>query len=614
MPSAPAPSGPRRPDSWSSDSWSSDSWSSDSWWPDSWWQSAAIYQLYVRSFADGDGDGIGDLAGARAQLPYLAALGIDAIWFNPWYPSPMADAGYDISDYRSIDPVFGTLADADALIAEAHAHGIKIIVDVVPNHSSDRHPWFTEAVAAAPGSAARGRFWFRPGRGPAGELPPNNWQSIFGGPAWTRVTEADGSPGEWYLHLFAPEQPDFNWDSADVRREFEDVLRFWFARGVDGIRIDSAALLCKDAALPDVAGTEQPGPAHPYTDRDEVHAVYQSWRAIADSWSGGEQGGGEQEGGEHGAGDDGAGDDGAGEQSAGGQRKRMLIGEIWLPDAARLARYVGPGELHAVFNFPYLNCPWDAAELRRVIDETLALNAPLGVPATWVLSNHDVDRVVSRYGRPDTSFHLDRRPYFHSLPVDLALGTRRARAAALLTMALPGSVYIYQGEELGLWEVQDIPDELRQDPIWARTDGADPGRDGSRVPLPWSGTEPPFGFSPPGAAAEPWLPQPKEWRELTVAAESGHDDSMLSLYRAALRIRRSVPAFAVAPLSWRQAPDGVLAFDRAAAQAQGPAVCCVANLSARPAGLPPHASVLLASGPLAGGLLPPDTTAWLRAG
>ncbi len=589
MPSAPAPSGPRWPGSLR---------------PDSWWHSAAIYQLYVRSFGDGDGDGIGDLAGARARLPHLAALGIDAIWFNPWYPSPMADAGYDISDYRSIDPVFGTLADADALIAEAHALGIRIIIDVVPNHGSDRHPWFTEALAASPGSAARGRFWFRPGRGAAGELPPNNWQSIFGGPAWTRVTEADGSPGEWYLHLFAPEQPDFNWDSPDVRREFEDVLRFWFERGVDGIRIDSAALLCKDATLPDVSGDEQPGPAHPYTDRDEVHAVYQSWRAIADEY--------------------GTADHGDGEHSAGEHRERMLIGEVWLPDASRLARYVGAGELHTVFNFPYLNCPWDAAELRRVIDETLALNAPLGVPATWVLSNHDVDRVVSRYGRPDTSFSLERRPYFHGLPVDLALGTRRARAAALLTMALPGSVYIYQGEETGLWEVQDIPDELRQDPIWHRTGGADPGRDGCRVPLPWSGTEPPFGFSPAGAAADPWLPQPKGWGELTVSAESADGDSMLSLYREALRIRRSVPAFADASLSWRQAPDGVLAFDRCAGEGTaastaegtgtGTTVRCVANLSAAPAGLPPHASILLASGPLANGLLPPDTTVWLLPG
>ena len=541
----------------------------------SWWQSAAIYQLYVRSFADGNGDGIGDLAGVRAHLPYLAALGIDAIWFNPWYPSPMADAGYDISDYRSIDPVFGTLADADALIAEAHAHGIRIIVDVVPNHGSDQHPWFLAALAAGPGSAERSRFWFRPGRGVNGSLPPNNWQSIFGGPAWTRVTEADGSPGEWYLHLFAPEQPDFNWASPDVRLEFEDVLRFWFARGVDGIRIDSAALLCKDASLPDVTGTEPPGPAHPYTDRDDVHLIYQSWRAIADSFAG-----------------------------------RMLIGEIWLPDAARLARYVGPGELHTVFNFPYLNCAWDAGALREVIDQTLALSS--GAPATWVLSNHDVDRVVSRYGRADTSFDLERRPYFHAFPVDLPLGTRRARAAALLTMALPGSVYIYQGEELGLWEVQDIPDELRQDPIWARTHGADPGRDGCRVPLPWSGMEPPFGFSPPDAAAAPWLPQPKDWRDLTVSASSGNPDSMLTLYRDALRIRRSSPELGDGPMTWQPTPDGVLAFDRAPLGQGTGGLRCVANLSAAPVALPANAVVLLSSGPLSGGLLPPDTTAWLR--
>jgi alpha-glucosidase len=557
---------------------------SESRWPDSWWPGAAIYQLYVRSFADGDGDGIGDLAGARAHLRHLASLGIDAIWFNPWYPSPMADAGYDISDYRSIDPVFGTLADADALIGEAHALGIRIIIDIVPNHGSDRHPWFTEALAGGPGSAARARFWFRPGRGAAGELPPNNWQSIFGGPAWTRVTEPDGTPGEWYLHLFAPEQPDFNWDSPDVRREFEDVLRFWFSRGVDGIRIDSAALLSKDDRLPDVTGDEQRGPDHPFSDRDDVHDIYRSWRAIADEFSAGSRG------------------------------DRMLIGEVWLPDATRLARYVNPGELHTVFNFPYLNCPWDAAGLRQVIDQTLALSAPTGSPATWVLSNHDVDRVVSRYGRPDTSFSLDRRQYFHSLPVDLALGTRRARAAALLTMALPGSVYIYQGEELGLWEVQDIPDEQRQDPIWTRTGGTDPGRDGSRVPLPWSGTEPPFGFSPAGASVQPWLPQPKEWRDLTVAAETAHADSVLSLYRAALGIRRAEAAFARPAMTWRPAPDGVLAFDRGDPGNGGTsaALRCVANLSPVPVGLPPHTQVLLASAPLVGGLLPPDTTAWLR--
>jgi alpha-glucosidase len=538
---------------------------------DDWWRSAAIYQLYVRSFADGNGDGIGDLAGVRTRLSYLAGLGIDAIWFNPWYPSPMSDAGYDISDYRSIDPVFGTLADADALITEAHAAGIRIIIDVVPNHCSDQHPWFQAALSAAPGSAERARFWFRPGRGRGGELPPNGWQSIFGGPAWTRVTDRDGRPGEWYLHLFAPQQPDFNWANPDVRAEFEDVLRFWFERGADGIRIDSAAVITKDASLPEVSADAPPGPHHPYADRDDVHEVYRRWRAVADEYPG-----------------------------------RVLIGEIWVPDAVRLARYVSPDELHTVFNFPYLSCPWNAPALREVIDSTLALNGPVGAPATWVLSNHDVDRIVSRYGRTDTSFNLQQRAYFHSFPVDLQLGTRRARAAALLTLALPGSVYVYQGEEIGLWEVQDIPDDLRQDPIWRRTRGADPGRDGSRVPLPWSGQEPPFGFSPPGAASEPWLPQPKEWRELTVEAENGEAGSMLELYRSALRLRRAEPGLGDGSMTWLPSAKGVLAFDR------GASVCCVSNLSAASVGLPSHRAVILASDPLDGGMLPPDTTVWLR--
>ncbi len=411
----------------------------------SWWQGAAIYQLYVRSFADGDGDGIGDLAGVRARLPYLAALGIDAIWFNPWYPSPMADAGYDISDYRSIDPVFGTLDDADALIGEAHDHGIRIIVDVVPNHASDRTPG--SARRSPPGRAPRRGHGS--GSGPAGGRAATAARTT--GSRSSAARPGPGSPSRTARRASGtctcsrPEQPDFNWDSADVRREFEDVLRFWFARGADGIRIDSAALLCKDPDLPDLPPVALPGPAHPFTDRDEVHEIYRAWRAVADEFS------------------------------AGGQGQRMLIGEVWLADAARLARYVRPGELHTVFNFPYLNCPWDAAGLRGVIDQTLALSAPTGSPATWVLSNHDVDRVVSRYGRPDTAFDLDRRRYFHGLPADLPLGTRRARAAALLTMALPGSVYVYQGEELGLWEVLDLPENLRQDPIWARTGGADPG-------------------------------------------------------------------------------------------------------------------------------------------
>ncbi|HWG64673.1 MAG TPA: alpha-amylase family glycosyl hydrolase, partial [Streptosporangiaceae bacterium] len=388
-------------------------------------------------------------------------------------------------------------------------------------------------------------------------------------PAWTRMTGPDGTPGEWYLHLFAPEQPDFNWASQDVRAEFEDVLRFWFDRGADGIRIDSAALLTKDPSLRDVIPDEPPGAAHPYVDRDDVHQIYRSWRAIADEYA-----------------------------------DRVLIGEIWIPDATRLARYVSPGELHTVFNFPYLSCAWDPGRLREVIDNTMQLHAPVGAPATWVLSNHDVDRVVSRYGRADTSFSLDRRD--HSQPVDLELGSRRARAAVLLTMALPGSVYVYQGEELGLWEVTDISDDLRQDPIWYRSGGTDPGRDGCRVPLPWAGLEPPFGFSPPAAAAQPWLPQPKEWRDLTVDVETGDPHSMLELYRSALRIRRSEPALGDGPMNWLAAPAGVLAFSR------GTGVRCVVNLSAGPIDLPSDAAVLLASGPLGDGRLAPDSAVWVR--
>jgi alpha-glucosidase len=517
---------------------------------DDWWRDAAIYELYVQSFADASNDGYGDLAGVRQRLDYLADLGIDAVWFTPWYPSPLKDAGYDVADYRDIAPRFGTLAEADALIADAHARGIKIIIDVVPNHCSDQHVWFQAALEAGRGSPERARFWFRDS---ADQQPPNNWQSRFGGSAWTQIPD-----GQWYLHIFAPEQPDFNWSNPEVRAEFEDILRFWFDRGVDGIRIDTAGMLTKDPALPDLTPDMHP---HPFVDRDDVHDIYRRWRQIADEYG-----------------------------------SRVLIGEIWLADTARLARYTRPDELHTVFNFPYLSCPWDADRLRAVIDDTLALPAA----PTWVLANHDVDREVSRYGRADTSFDLDARD--HSQPVDLELGTRRARASALLTMALPGAMYIYQGEELGLWEVEDIPDDKRQDPIWRRTGGADPGRDGCRVPLPWTGNEPPFGFS---QGHEPWLPQPKEWRELTVEAESGDPASMLELYRGALRIRKARLAPA-GELTWLDSPEGVLAFDRQAG------LRCVANLSAVPAELPEAGEIILASGPLtADAKLPPDTTVWL---
>jgi alpha-glucosidase len=523
----------------------------------------------VQSFADGNGDGIGDLAGVRAKLPYLRDLGVDAIWFTPWYPSPLADGGYDVADYRDIHPMFGTLADGEALIDEAAALGIRIIVDIVPNHASDRHRWFQEALAAGPGSPQRDRFWFRRGRGADGELPPNNWSSIFGGTAWTRTQNTDGTPGEWYLHLFAPEQPDLNWSNADVRREHEDVLRFWFDRGVAGVRIDSAALLLKDPTLPDFDPALDDSP-HPFADRDELHDVYRSWRALADTYAG----------------------------------ERILIGEIWLPDVERFARYLRPDEMHTAFNFGFLACPWDPVRFRECIDSTLAAHAPVGAPATWVLSNHDVTRHVTRYGRAVTSFEFAAKTR-DIPPVDLALGTRRARAAALLTLALPGAVYIYQGEELGLPEVEDLPDDVRRDPMYLRSSGSDPGRDGCRVPLPWSGDEPPFGFSSAGASAAPWLPQPAAWRDSTAALQEQLPDSMLTLYRQALRIRRAKAELGDGSLSWLEAPEGVLAFER------GGGFVCVLNLSSTPVALPPHDRILLSSVPVLDELLPTDAAVWL---
>jgi alpha-glucosidase len=533
-----------------------------------WWREAVVYQVYVRSFADENGDGIGDLAGVRSRLRYLHDLGVDALWFNPWYPSPLADNGYDIADYRAIDPAFGTLDEAERLIAEARALGIRTIVDIVPNHVSNEHPWFRAALASPPGSPERARFWFRRGAGSGGELPPNGWQSIFGGSAWTRVTEADGEPGEWYLHLFAPEQPDLNWTHAEVWAEHEDVLRFWFDRGVAGVRIDSAALLVKDPELGEERPDSAPG-EHPFMDRDALHDVYRRWRAVADEYD----------------------------------EPRLLVGEIWLPDAERLARYLRPDELHTAFNFDFLSCPWEPGPMRTSIASALAVHAPVDAPTTWVLSNHDVTRPVTRYGRDDTSFAFESRR--EGTPTDLMRGTRRARAAALLAMALPGSLYVYQGEELGLPEVEDIPHDLRRDPMWIRSGGLDPGRDGCRVPIPWAGTERPYAFSSDGSSV-PWLEQPDDWARLTVAAESADPSSMLSLYRAGLRLRREAPWDGGAELRWLPSDETVIAF------ARGDRFACFVNFGPEPYELPVGFDVLIASDELEGGALPQDTAVWLH--
>ncbi|GAB3797919.1 glycoside hydrolase family 13 protein [Micromonospora zhanjiangensis] len=528
-----------------------------------------VYQVYVRSFADSNGDGTGDLLGVRDRLPYLRDLGVDALWLTPFYRSPMVDGGYDVADYRDVDPMFGDLADFDVMIAEAHRLGLRIIVDLVPNHTSDAHAWFAEALAAAPGSAARERYLFRDGRGTDGELPPNDWESIFGGSAWTRVPD-----GQWYLHLFDPAQPDLNWQHPEVRAEFEDILRFWLDRGVDGFRVDVAHGMVKQDGLPDVGYSSATGQRQvellgkarlPYFDQDGVHEIYRSWRPILDSYPGG----------------------------------RMAVAEAWAETPQRLARYVGPDELHQAFNFDFMDAVWSVDSFRKVVDTALAEAAVVGAPTTWVLSNHDRQRHVTRYG-------------------DGEVGLRRARAAALLMFALPGCVYLYQGEELGLPEVLDLPAEVRQDPSFRRTGES---RDGCRVPLPWHGDTPPYGFGPDGSTRS-WLPAPTTWGPLSVAAQTGDPASTLELYRAALRARRAHPALTAAPadaepatMTWLDLGPGVLAFARTG-PAGAAALVCAVNLSGAEVHLSGHGEPLLASAPLTardgGYVLPVDAAVWFE--
>jgi alpha-glucosidase len=528
-----------------------------------WWRTAAIYEIYVRSFADANGDGIGDLAGIRNRLPYLQELGVDALWLSPWYVSPMADAGYDVADYRDIDPVYGTLREADELIVAAHEHGLRVIVDLVPNHCSSEHPWFRAALA---GGSERDRFWFRRGRGNHGEQPPNDWQSYFGGPAWTRITEPDGAPGPWYLHMFTPQQPDLNWSNPDVVAEFDDILRFWLDRGVDGFRVDVAHGLVKQDGLPD-AGPD-PDPTNlPYQDRDGVHEIYRRWRQLADAYPG----------------------------------ERVFVGEVWLPTPVQLARYLRPDEMHSAFNFDLLCSPWDPEAIQRVIIDTLATHAQVGAPPTWVLANHDTIRHVTRYGRVDTAFEMNNKR--HGAWTDLDVGLRRARAAALLTLGLPGSVYIYQGDELGLPEVEDIPLDQLQDPTWERSGFTDRGRDGCRVPLPWSGDEPPFGFSAAGAT-DLWPPQPPAWKTHTTQAQSNDPVSTLTLYRRALALRRTLLRDLPESLDHVDRTGDVLTITRG-----GGRFVCTVNFSAAPAELPAPGTLLLASDNI-DRVIPPYACVW----
>ena len=506
-----------------------------------WWRNAVVYEIYVRSFADSEGDGVGDLPGIRSRLPYLRDLGIDAIWLTPFYPSPGADHGYDISNYVDVDLLFGTLADFDALVADAHELGLKVVVDIVPNHTSSEHPWFRNAISS-PDHPDRARYVFAPPRD--GGLP-NNWTSSFGGPAWT----LDEASGEYYLHLFAPEQPDLNWHNPAVAGDFEQILRFWLDRGLDGFRIDVAHALFKDPDL-----REEPEPRDygldAAIDRAEVHALYRRWRALLDAYPG----------------------------------ERFLVGEVMLMDPPRVAAYVRPDELHLAFNFTLLFQPWDPARFRDAIDATLAALEAVGATPTWVLESHDVTRLPTRYGGGEA-------------------GHRRARAACLLLLALPGTAFLYAGQELGLEEAE-LADEVRQDPVFFRSGGARKGRDGCRVPLPWEAAGPGFGFT----TGSPWLPIATGWAARCVAAQTEDPESSLSLYRRALDFRRASAPLRGGSFAWLDAPDGSLVFER---NAGDETLVCAVNLDAEPLALP-LGELVLASELVEDGLLPPGVAAWVR--
>ncbi|MDR6143842.1 alpha-glucosidase [Microbacterium foliorum] len=536
-----------------------------------WWRSAVIYQIYPRSFADASGDGIGDLPGITSRLDSLKELGVDAIWLSPFMTSPQRDAGYDVADYRDVDPLFGTLDDFDTMLDEAHARGIRVVVDLVPNHSSAQHAWFQEALKAAPGSPERARYIFRDGRGENGELPPNNWESVFGGGMWERITEADGTPGQWYLHIFDPTQPDFDWNNEEVREEFRSILRFWLDRGVDGFRVDVAHGMIKAEGLPDYtppADADSMGGGEddvPYWGQDGVHEIYRDWHEVLAEYDG----------------------------------DRALCGEAWMPTLKQTALWVRPDEMHQTFNFPYLMTEWDAKALGDVIRESLDAFGAVGAPSTWVLSNHDVVRHASRLAltaeNPQGEGIGPNTPH----KPDTAIGLARARAATTVMLALPGSAYLYQGEELGLPEAMEIPDAFRQDPTWFRTNGERYGRDGCRVPLPWEADAPAFGFNETGAS---WLPQPADWASYSRDVEEVDPSSTLALYKRLLAGRREY-GFGSGSLVWEDAGADAVAFRRGD-------VHVLANLGTEPIPLPADAFVILQSQLFDGGAVPVDTAVW----
>jgi alpha-glucosidase len=530
-----------------------------------WWRSGVIYQIYPRSFADANGDGMGDLKGITQRLSSLASLGIDAVWLSPFYRSPQKDAGYDVSDYVNVDPLFGTLEDFDEMVREAHRLSLRVMIDLVPNHSSSEHEWFQRALNSAPGSKERSYYHFKDGRGENGELPPNNWQSMFGGPAWTRVDD-----GQWYVHLFDSSQPDLNWENPVVREEFENILRFWLDRGVDGFRVDQPHAMAKAEGLPDhpyvaeagagfIEGRENP----PMWFQESVHEIFRDWRKILDSYPG----------------------------------DRAMCGEAYVLPLSFMALWVRPDEFHQTFNFRFLDAGWDREKLVAAIDESFEAFDAVGAPSTWVLNNHDVLRHVSRfggdYGRTTASDGVGP----NNPQPDNVAGLQKARAATLFMLGLPGASYLYQGEELGLPDHTTIADEHRQDPTFFRTNGQRVGRDGCRVPLPWEMGNASNGFNQTGKA---WLPQPQSYAALSRDQQVGKPGSTLTMYQQALKLRKELK-LGEGSFDW-VSKTSVLTY-------QNGNLRVIHNFSSEPIAI--EGEVLLSSMPLAAGNLLPDDTAWI---
>jgi alpha-glucosidase len=553
-----------------------------------WWRSAVIYQVYPRSFADSTGDGVGDLEGITHRLPALAELGVDAVWLSPFFRSPQKDAGYDVSDYCDVDPLFGTLDDFDRMLAAAHDLGLKVIADMVPNHTSDQHEWFQGALASPEGSPERDRYLFRDGKGKNGELPPNNWESVFGGSMWTRITDPDGTPGQWYLHIFDTSQPDLNWRNPWVREQFHDILRFWLDRGVDGFRVDVAHGMIKDPDLPDYTAPAATGsmggtaidpdgvltamavpeevPDPPYWAQPEVHQIWREWHEVLGEYEG----------------------------------DRVLCAEAWVDPLEKMALWVRPDEMSQAFNFDYMFTDWSAPAQRRVIDRSIGAFAGVGAPSTWVLSNHDVVRHASRLAlTAENPQGAGIGPKSAGQP-DRVLGLRRARAATSLMLALPGSSYVYQGEELGLPEVIDLPDSARQDPTWFRTHGEKYGRDGCRVPIPWEAHKPAYGFNSTGMS---WLPQPDDWAPYARDSQDGVAGSTLELYRTALRLRRE-HGLGTGAIEW------VTGYGSEVVAFRNGDITVIANTGKIAVELP-VGEIVLSSESITGGALPGDTTVWI---